>query len=133
MKNLILKSVFFLSLVITLVSCKNDDDASEPTLIGKWEYTRETGPNGDLVNYEHAEGCSKDNVEFTNSTIISKIYENPTPNACNLSVYNATYTRNGNTLTIVDEFETYTETILTLTDTELKTQDGNFIYVYKRI
>lgn len=136
-KNLVLfLSVMTIGLLCT--SCSKDDaPQEEASLIGKWEYFKEgTIVNSveTLENYEHSSGCTKDNLEYkTNNNYSDILYENSPTTNCDESIYNATFSKSGNVITITHPSETFTQTILSLTSTELKIQEGQTIYLLKKI
>ena len=139
MKNFILKSIFFLAIFAFTISCNKDDAPAPaavvaPPLAGTWEFSKETNMSGNLVDYTHTNGCSKDKLTFSATTVRDYIYEIPPGSTSCVEFGNTVgYTRSGSTLTITDGQDVYTATIATLTATELKLQDGTDITVFKRI
>jgi hypothetical protein len=103
-------------------SCSNDDD-SAPSLQGKWEYFKEGTANSTgqefLTDYEHQSGCTKDYSNITASTIIDHSFFGST---CEEEIFSTPYTRNGNTISITSEGETFTA--------EIKTLDANTLKIY---
>lgn len=100
--------LLLLCVSITFTACSNDDDSTTPdtsgNLEGKWEFYQE----GEIVNgqeilesYEHAAGCSKDNLEFLAAGVFkSNIYDNfDAP--CQLFSETGTWSKNGNVITVV--------------------------------
>jgi len=125
-----LKIVLFsvLALGLTLTSCGDDDNKSNETsgnLEGKWIYAKE-GQSAlgqeQLDDHEHTAGCDKDYLQITATTIKDVLfYKNGTE--CQEGSDTATYTREGNTVTVKEGDETFTSTIEKLTDTELRITD----------
>jgi len=117
--------LLFVSASFLFTGCSSDDDAGATAsdLDGKWEFFQEGSIiNGqeDLVTYEHAAGCSKDNYEFVAGGVFkSNFYDNfDTP--CELFAAQGTWSRNGNMVTATMLGETQTIEILTLNATTLK-------------
>ena len=120
-----LKIVLFsvLALGLTTVSC-GDDDSSSATggnLEGKWIYAKEgMAAQGQeiLEDHEHYAGCNKDYLEFlSNGTAKDVSYYG---SDCSQDVYESTYEKNGNTLTVTEDGQTVTVTIEKLTGSELR-------------
>jgi hypothetical protein len=138
MKKIILLAVAFVSFA-TITSCSNDDD--QASLQGKWEYLKEGTANSsgqeDLVDYQHQAGCSKDYSIITASSIVDHSFFGST---CEEEIFSTPYTRNGNTISITVEGETFTAEIKTLDSSTLKIYsiDPEFpgiidVTVFKRI
>ena len=105
-KIALLATVAFCS-TIGLVSCNNDDDSNNNSIVGEWEFYKSTEYiNGEytLVDYTHAEGCEKDNLIFgADQTLTDVYYENTEEANCVEYIDDElTYTINGNTITIND-------------------------------
>lgn len=136
MKNLVLKALLVLSISMVSISCSSDDaPAPAASIIGKWEFLKET-IGGNLVDYGHTDGCNKDRLEITATTYTDVFYESaPGGIPCDEIIDPSPYTKAGNVLTVIHPTEeTYTVKILSVSATELKTEEGaGFIYVYKRI
>ena len=139
MKNFISKSIFFLAIFAFAISCNKDDAPAPaavvaPPLAGTWEFSKESDMSGNLVNYTHTPGCSKDKL-IISATTITDSYFQIAPGTTSCTEFNdaVSYTRNANTLTITDGQDVYTATILTLTATELKIKVDTDITVLKRI
>lgn len=119
MKKIILLFVAIISLT-TISSCSNDDD-NEASLIGKWEYSKEgVSSNGQeiLTDYEHTDGCSKDYIQITATTVSDHSFYDE--GGCTEETFTVNYTRSGNTLTVGTGSDSSTAQIATLTDTTLK-------------
>lgn len=109
------KIVLFMSVAISaafgLVSCDNDDNVNNNSIVGDWEWVQETVyENGEsiLADYDHANGCEKDYISFTATGEMSDVYYENTPqNDCVEHKYNGTYTTNGNILTITEDGYVY--------------------------
>jgi hypothetical protein len=139
-----LKIVLFsvLALGLTLTSCGDDDSSSNNTsgnLVGKWIYSQEKEGNGPLTDYEHTEGCDKDYMEISAQEIKDAwFYKDGTE--CVEESETATYTRNGNTLTVTEGGMSFSGKIEKLTATELEissteTEEGvtvKYLSTYKR-
>jgi hypothetical protein len=119
MKKIILLFVAIVSLS-SITSCSNDDD-SDASLIGKWQYTKEgISANGQeaLTDYEHAEGCTKDYIQITATTVTDHTFYND--GDCTEDTFTVNYSRNGSTLTVGTGSDASVAQIATLTDTTLK-------------
>ena len=124
MKKLAL--LFVAVLAVGVTSCSKDDDAAQASLVGTWEYSKEGAiiqGQEILTPYEHATGCSKDFTVITATTIVDTDFYG---SDCFESTSTATYTRNGNTLTITDGSEVSTGTILQLDNTTLKVKGPEY-------
>lgn len=119
MKKIILLFVAIVSLS-SITSCSNDDD-NDASLIGKWQYTKEgISANGQeaLTDYEHAEGCTKDYIQITATTVTDHTFYND--GDCTEDTFTVNYSRNGSTLTVGTGSDASVAQIATLTDTTLK-------------
>lgn len=119
MKKLILLFVAIVSLS-SITSCSKDDD-SDASLIGKWEYSKEGfSANGQevLTDYEHTQGCSKDYIQITASTVTDHTFYND--GDCTEDTSTVNYSRNGNTLTVGTGSDSSVVQIVTLTGSTLK-------------
>ena len=126
-----IKIVLFsvLALGLTLTSCSDDDNKggndTSGTLEGKWVYAKEgVSANGQdaLIDYDHTEGCDKDYMEIT-ATTVKDVWYNNNGTACEEDSDTSTYTRNGNTITVKEGEETFISTIEKLTASELRISD----------
>lgn len=118
MKKVILLFVAIVSLS-SITSCSDDDEAA--SLVGKWQYSKEgVASNGQevLVDYEHTEGCTKDFIQITATTVTDHSFFND--GECVEETFSTTYTRNGNTLTVGSGSEVTTAQIATLNGSTLK-------------
>ncbi len=141
MKNF---KILFLSVVaagLTLTSCNKDDDKNNASIEGKWTFSQEglsQGNNEVLSNYEHAEGCNKDFVEFIEGGSYKDV--SYFGSDCTVTTETGTWSRNGNTLTATIDGETNSAEIVNLTDNELKLrvseviegQTFNYVTVFTR-
>lgn len=126
----IMKKNLFLSLtlvfVTTLIGCSKDDDNnsnSSPTIVGKWRSVKfEYYTNGVLdetVNVVEDNSSCPDYVEFkSNGTYVS--IENDA-NCNSTADENGTYVYNGTTISTTSAGSTDISTVITLTNTDLKT------------
>ncbi len=118
MKKLAL--LFVAVLAVGVTSCSKDDDAAAASLVGTWEYSKEGGiiqGQEVLTPYQHAAGCTKDFTVITATTIVDTDFYGTD---CFESTSTIPYTRNGNTITITEDGEVYTATIIQLDNTTLK-------------
>lgn len=112
-----------LVLGLTFTSCGSDDDSNEnKSILGKWNFTTEkVSVNGVVVTEgaysDNEEGCNKDYLDIAATTVVEGDYWT---SDCDLDTYTSTYTRSGNTLTMVDDGETYTVEIVSVTSNTLK-------------
>ena len=138
MKKLVL---FAAILALGVTSCsKDDDDNKQAELVGKWEYAQEGSyimGQEFLTAYQHAAGCTKDFMVLTASTVVEHNFDGP---QCTEDIYTDTYTRNGNTLTLMIDGEAQLAEIVQLDNSTLKiktteTFEGQtigFVTVYTR-
>jgi Lipocalin-like domain len=141
MKNLKSLVLLFLVATVSLVSCNKDDDDATPAaaaLEGKWQYSKQgvsAGGQESLQDYSHSAGCTKDYVEVLSAGVFKE--HNFFGTSCTEDVATGTWTRNGSTYTYILDGETYTEEIVELTSTTLKTKEVfggvNYITVYTRL
>ena len=118
MKKLAL--LFVAVLAVGVTSCSKDDDAAAASLVRTWEYSKEGGiiqGQEVLTPYQHAAGCTKDFTVITATTIVDTDFYGTD---CFESTSTIPYTRNGNTITITEDGEVYTATIIQLDNTTLK-------------
>lgn len=137
MKKIIFTTVTFLFFA-SITSCSDSDDNA--SLEGKWEYSKEGyAENGQefLEDYEHQEGCTKDYSIITSTTVIDHNFSGP---ECEEDIFTIPYTRNGNTITISVEGETFSSQIKKLDSNTLKIYsiDPDFpdeaeVTVFKRV
>ncbi len=118
MKKLIL---FAAVLTLGIVSCSKDDDntpASE--LIGKWEFAQEGSiymSQEILEPYDHEDGCTKDFLMFTASTVADHYFYG---DDCMEEIEVDSYIRNGNLIHIMMNGEVESVEIITLDNSTLK-------------
>ena len=138
MKKIFLACLTFL-VQIVIFSCGKDDEKVTPVdpIVSKWEYFKE----GKLVNgvevldnYTHETQCGMDyinlNADGTGST---KFYYKDSQDACKSQVYPLIWKKENSNLIFTENGETWTETILSLSNTELKLKDEEgLIMVYKK-
>lgn len=140
-KIALLATVAFCS-TIGLVSCNNDDDSNNNSIVGEWEFNKSTDfVNGEytLVDYTHAEGCEKDYLIFgADQTLTDVSYENTEEVSCVEYVDDElTYTINGNTITI-NEGEDQFSVEYSITGDELRIsnydeeEDATYVNILKR-
>ena len=118
MKKLVL---FAAVLAVGVSSCSKDDDNNTPAeLAGKWEYAQQGAVlmgQEILQAYTHEEGCSKDFMILSASTVADHSFIGT---ACTEDIETSNYTRNGNTLTMMVDGEMETAEIVQLDNTTLK-------------
>ena len=123
MKNAFKLTALFLLVTLSFTSCNKSDDNGVTTsgnIVGKWIFFKEgTLVNGQevLTDYQHEAGCGKNNIEYKANGISTYTEYNPN---CVVSMFNGTYTKNGDTLVVIDGGYTITYTILQLDSTTLK-------------
>ena len=131
MKKLITILFSLLALGLAATSCDDDDNTSNNTrseLVGKWGYSKEEKGDGPLTDYQHFQGCNKDYMEFSAQSVKDVRHYTNGIECANIS-HTASYTRNGNTLTVEGGTLSFSGTIEKLTATELiiselETQNG---------
>ena len=123
-KNLLLAlSIVF---VTTLIGCSNDEDNnsnSSPTIVGKWKNVKfEYYTNGVLdetVNVVEENSSCPDYIEYKDNGTYVVIFNDAN---CNSTAdENGTYVYNGTTLSKTSGGSTDISTVITLTNTDLKT------------
>lgn len=140
-KIALLATVAFCS-TIGLVSCNNDDDSNNNSIVGEWEWVQTSEyVNGEfiLVDYTHAEGCEKDYVIFGADQSLTLVYfENTEEVSCLEYVDDeSTYTVNGNTITI-NEVEDQYSVEYSISGDELRIsnyyedEDATYVDILKR-
>ena len=107
---------------LTMVSCSGDDDnGSSASLEGKWIPIKEgvsAGGQEQFLDYEHAEGCDQDYIEFLSGGTVNDVYYYGSE--CTEEVDEGTWVREGNTITTTYGGDAYSAEIINLSDTELK-------------
>lgn len=118
MKKLVL---FAAVLALGVSSCSKDDDNNTPAeLAGKWEYAQEGAVlmgQEILQPYIHEEGCSKDFMVLSATSVINHLFESSN---CLENIQISEYTRNGNSITMMVDGEMETGEIVQLDNTTLK-------------
>lgn len=117
MKKLVL---FAAILALGVTSCSKDDDNKQAELAGKWEYAQEGSyiMGQEFLNaYPHAAGCTKDYIVLTASTVVDHSFDGP---QCTEEIYTDSFTRNGNTLTLMIDGEAQIAEIVQLDNSTLK-------------
>lgn len=121
-KNLLLKLTFVLTLIFT--GCSNDDDNnSNPTIIGKWKTVKfEYYTNGVLdetVTTVEDNSTCPDYIEFKDNGTYVVI--NNDVNCNSTADESGTYVYNGTTISTTSAGSTDISTVILLTNTDLKT------------
>ncbi len=139
MKSILKLILIFISANV-LISCSKTDSVenpvdSEPTIVAKWEYSKQSiSANGPFTDYPTTSNCAKKNEEFKeNNNAILKEYSGID---CTETIKYAIYEINGKELkTTASAGRGFTiRTIISITNTELKLQDGsNFYLMTKKI
>ena len=121
-KNLLL--VLSIVFVTTLIGCSNDEDNnSSPTIVGKWKNVKfEYYTDGVLVETEtivEENSSCPDYIEYKDNGTYVVIFNDAN---CNSTAdENGTYVYNGTTLSKTSGGSTDISTVITLTNTDLKT------------
>lgn len=111
MKNKTLFIILCIASAGFLFSCNKDDGSSEPTVMepleGKWNYIKTSftanGTTSAELNYTgNQEGCSKDYIQFSSGGIYT---EGDYFGECELATYSGTWSKNGTTLTVLENGE----------------------------
>lgn len=121
-------------------SCnKSDDDKPvipAPSLLGKWNYSKEgtsIGGTETLEDYSGNEsGCSKDYTVFNANNTITDVDFDSFDSPCEELSDSGTYAVNGNTIIVDFGDGPVTAQILNLSYTELKVKVENDITVFVR-
>ena len=121
-KNLLLKLTFVLTLIFT--GCSHDDDNnSNPTIIGKWKTVKfEYYTNGVLdetVTTVEDNSTCPDYIEFKDNGTYVVI--NNDVNCNSTADESGTYVYNGTTISTTSAGSTDISTVILLTNTDLKT------------
>jgi len=121
MKKLV---ILFLSVVTSgflLTSCSSDDEST--SINGKWEFYQlgvSFGGQEELDLYEHSEGCNKDYLEFLGGGVLKDVSYFNDGEGCEEFLDQGSWSKNGNTLTVTFEGETFNASIVTLDNSTLK-------------
>lgn len=121
-KNLLLTLTFVLTLIFT--ACSNDDDNnSNPTIVGKWktvkfEYYTDGVLDETVTTVEENSSCP-DYIEFKDNG--TYIVINNDVNCNSTADESGTYVYNGTTISTTSGGFTDIATVITLTDSDLKT------------
>ena len=116
--------ILFLSVVtsgLLLTSCSDDDESA--SINGKWEFYQtgfSFGGQEELELYEHSEGCNKDYLEFLGGGVLNDVSYFNNGETCEEFSDQGSWSKNGNTLTVTYDGESFTATIVTLDSTTLK-------------
>lgn len=116
--------ILFLSVAtsgLLLTSCSDDDESA--SINGKWEFYQtgfSFGGQEELEFYEHSEGCNKDYLEFLGGGVLNDVSYFNNGESCEEFSDQGSWSKNGNTLTVTYDGETYVATIVTLDSTTLK-------------
>ena len=122
-KNLLLKLTFVLTLIFT--GCSHDDDNnSNPTIIGKWKTVKfEYYTNGVLdetVTTVEDNSTCPDYIEFKDNGTYVVINNDVNCNST-VDLSGGTYVYNGTTISTTSAGSTDISTVILLTNTDLKT------------
>lgn len=102
-------------------SCSDDDnDSTSASLEGKWYFEQEgISTNGQdvLSPWDNTEGCSKDYIELLDAGVYKEKFFYA---GCTTEENTATWSRNGNTLTVTDGTDVTTVEIENLTESNLR-------------
>jgi len=107
---------------LSFTSCGSDDDSSNDSIVGKWNFSTEKFIVNGTVTYngpyqDNEVGCASDNIEiFQNGTTLETDYFN---SDCDVDTYAGTYTRNGNTLTVTEGGDVIAIEIVEVTSNKL--------------
>jgi hypothetical protein len=125
MKKIITLLIVTLSLGMISISCSNDEsnNSSTSSVVGKWNFSKmSTVINGIAspeIDYDDNEvGCPKDYLELKDGGVYNEgdYYDS----ACTLDLSTGTWVKNGNTLSITSNGETFSVEVVSVTSTELK-------------
>lgn len=136
--------LLFIVATVALVSCNKDDDSGSGSIEGSWELSK-VGSVVDgqevLIDYPgHTAGCTKDYVEFKSGGVAVEhyFYDDNDGSGCYEEADSASWTKDGNTLTITYADSVQIGEILELSGSTLKvkTTDSDtqeiIIIVYSR-
>ena len=129
-----------------ILSCSDDDNSSDNLLTGTWEF-RLMGTSIDgneiLEAYEHASGCSKDEISFLPRGVYRKKSFQNEGSGCELFQENGTWSLSDNQLVLIhgDIVELINAEIITLNTSTLKFkfseydegEDITFIYIFELV
>lgn len=133
----ILKITGGLFLVLSMMSCGNDDDnarSNADLIIGTWQLDSET-ENGQQIQLDDCE--RRATVQFIGDIFTSTFYDDfDNPGTCEVDeTFSASYNVSGNMLSVTSfgltdtiEITTLNDSILVLTETDTD-EDGTFVYV----
>ncbi len=120
MKKIVLVFVSIISIGLATTSCNKDNDKAEPSIIGKWTWSKSGfGPENSVVLKDytnHREGCPKNFYQFNEDGSFKDVKYQLLPTPCSEGVTNFSYVKDGTKLTVGGQ----EATIEILTDTTLK-------------
>lgn len=122
MKKLVILFLCVLTSGLLLTSC-SDDDGDSTSINGKWEIYQTGfafGGQEELELYEHADGCNKDYSEFLSGGVLNDVTHFNNGEGCEEFSDQGSWSKNGNTLNVDYEGESFVATIVTLNSTTLK-------------
>lgn len=142
------KSLLFVGMFVSalMLSCSDDDTASDNLINGTWEFklmgTLIDG-NEIMEAYEHASGCSKDEISFLPRGVYRKKSFQNEGSGCELFQETGSWSLSGNQLVLVhdDIVELINAEIITLNTSALKFkfseydegEDITFIYIFELV
>lgn len=138
MKNIKILLATAIIAAFTLTSCSKDEDNGPVTngsITAKWNQTKTiitTNGVNQTINYDGNEaGCSKDYIEFTTNNKLNDVvyFKNAEEICTENAATQSSYSKSGNTLTVIGGDYEGTYTITTLSGSELivksvETQSG---------
>ena len=116
--------LFVAVLATAFSSCSKDDNPSnEASLLGKWQPVKQgvVMSGQELVqDFQHTLGCDKNYVEFTNTMFTQHDFDKNMSDQCEEDIAAYSYSRTGNTISVLEEGELLTLQIAQLDATTLK-------------
>ena len=116
--------LFVAVLATAFSSCSKDDNPSnEATLLGKWQPVKSgvVMSGQELVqDFEHTLGCDKNYLEIATTTFTQHDFDKNMSNQCEEDIVAYSYSRSGNTITVLEDGELLTLQIAQLDATTLK-------------
>lgn len=114
-----------LVMALSLNSCSSDDNGggvSEAKLVGKWEFSKEkfSAQGQALPEQDYSDnqaGCSKDYIDISETGTYA--WGDYWDSECSLDVMDGTWSLDGKTLTMTDEFGTDELTVVSASSSKL--------------
>ncbi|MES2812022.1 MAG: lipocalin family protein [Bacteroidota bacterium] len=132
------RTLLFLGLTLFTFSCSKDESENEPSIVGKWNYSKIDNTDDGVENFvdyvQDDSSCSKDNYNFVANGNFEDTSFITDTSPCEVYASVGTWVKNGTGLKLsLDGDGVYNFEILKLTETELKLKlDSSFSIILVR-